>query len=68
MEIINDVAAGVTNHEPIIEPDRRLAIRLAITKSKTWRHNINLRQGTDPYIMRENGKKFGAMPKSQKRS
>ena len=57
MEIINDVAAGVTNHEPIIEPDRRLAIRLAITKAKPGDTILISGKGTDPYIMRENGKK-----------
>lgn len=56
-EIISDVAAGVTKQEPIIERDRRLAIRLAVSKAKTDEVILITGKGTDPYIMRANGEK-----------
>ncbi len=57
MEIINDVASGVTVHTPIIEQDRRLAIRLAISKAESGDTILITGKGTDPYIMRADGKK-----------
>lgn len=56
-EIINDVASGVTTQDPIIEADRRSAIRLAISKAKTGDTVLITGKGTDPYIMRANGER-----------
>jgi UDP-N-acetylmuramoyl-L-alanyl-D-glutamate--2,6-diaminopimelate ligase len=56
-EIIADVAASVTKQEPIIERDRRAAIRLAITKAKAGDTVLVTGKGTDPYIMRANGER-----------
>lgn len=56
-EIINDVASGVTTQEPIIETDRRAAIRLAITKAGPGDTILITGKGTDPYIMRANGER-----------
>jgi UDP-N-acetylmuramoyl-L-alanyl-D-glutamate--2,6-diaminopimelate ligase len=56
-EIINDVASGVTTQDPIIERDRRTAIRLAITKANSGDTILITGKGTDPYIMRANGER-----------
>lgn len=56
-EIINDVASGVTTQDPIIERDRRAAIRLAITKANSGDTILITGKGTDPYIMRANGER-----------
>lgn len=56
-EIISDVASGVTTQEPIIEVDRRAAIRLAITKAGPGDTILITGKGTDPYIMRANGER-----------
>ena len=67
MNIINNVASGITNkilgQSLFIEKDRRIAINLAIQKademSKTS-HDVSViisGKGTDPYIMRANNAK-----------
>jgi UDP-N-acetylmuramoyl-L-alanyl-D-glutamate--2,6-diaminopimelate ligase len=56
-QIINDVASGVTTQDPIIERDRRAAIRLAITKANSGDTILITGKGTDPYIMRANGER-----------
>lgn len=57
MEIIDDVAAGVTSKKPVKILDRREAIRYAINEAKQGQTIIISGKGTDPYIMRANGHK-----------
>lgn len=57
MEIINDVASGIKNHEPQIILDRREAIREAIAQAGIGDVVLITGKGTDPYIMEANGKR-----------
>ncbi|MFA5132240.1 MAG: UDP-N-acetylmuramyl-tripeptide synthetase [Candidatus Paceibacterota bacterium] len=57
MKIINEVASGVTNHIPIILPDRREAIAKAISLARTGDVVLISGKGTDPYIMGPHGAK-----------
>lgn len=57
MEIINDLAEGVSKKEAIKILDRREAIVAAIRSAKRGWAVIISGKGTDPYIMRANGQK-----------
>jgi UDP-N-acetylmuramoyl-L-alanyl-D-glutamate--2,6-diaminopimelate ligase len=57
MEIINDVAEGVTSKEPLKILSRREAIAEAIKSAKRGDAIIISGKGTDPYIMRAGGAK-----------
>jgi len=56
-EIIDNVASGVTIHKPTKIIDRREAISYALSIAKSNSIVIISGKGTDPYIMRENGKR-----------
>ena len=51
MEIINDVAKGVSSKKPTIILDRRVAIAEALKKARTGDVVLVTGKGTDPYIM-----------------
>lgn len=57
MQIINEVAGGIKNHQPIIILDRRLAINRAIKEARSGDAVLITGKGTDPYIMEEKGKR-----------
>lgn len=57
MKIMQDVAAGVTKHTPIIIEDRREAISCALREAKPLDVVLITGKGTDPYIMGPNGTK-----------
>lgn len=57
MQIIHDVAAGITHKTPHIILDRREAIDAAIKEAKKGDVIIITGKGTDPYIMEADGKK-----------
>jgi UDP-N-acetylmuramoyl-L-alanyl-D-glutamate--2,6-diaminopimelate ligase len=57
MKIINEVARGVQNKEPIIILDRREAIAKAISLARTGDTILITGKGTDPYIMGPNNTK-----------
>jgi UDP-N-acetylmuramoyl-L-alanyl-D-glutamate--2,6-diaminopimelate ligase len=57
-EIIKCIAEGVKKHTPKISLDRREAIREAIRSAKDGDAVIITGKGTDPYIMKANGKKL----------
>lgn len=57
MNIIKDVARGVTNHTPTIIIDRREAIAHALHEAKPLDVVLITGKGTDPYIMGPNGTK-----------
>ena len=56
-KIINEVAAGITNHTPTIILDRREAIAHALSLARTRDTVLITGKGTDPYIMGPNGTK-----------
>ncbi|HET8574653.1 MAG TPA: UDP-N-acetylmuramyl-tripeptide synthetase [Candidatus Paceibacterota bacterium] len=56
-KIIEDVAQGVTNHQPMVIMDRREAIARALSLAASGNAVIITGKGTDPYIMEANGKK-----------
>lgn len=55
--IIEEMLPGITKHTPEIIMDRRQAIATAISKARTGDVVLITGKGTDPYIMRANGKK-----------
>lgn len=57
LKIINEVAAGVTVHTPIIIVNRREAIRKAISLAQEGDVILITGKGTDPYIMGPSGTK-----------
>jgi UDP-N-acetylmuramoyl-L-alanyl-D-glutamate--2,6-diaminopimelate ligase len=62
MEIISEVASGVTSNVPQIYLDRREAIAHALDLANKFQNTQDVTvlitgKGTDPYIMRANGKK-----------
>jgi UDP-N-acetylmuramoyl-L-alanyl-D-glutamate--2,6-diaminopimelate ligase len=57
MNIIKDVARGVTNHTPTIIINRREAIAHALREAKPLDVVLITGKGTDPYIMGPNGTK-----------
>jgi UDP-N-acetylmuramoyl-L-alanyl-D-glutamate--2,6-diaminopimelate ligase len=56
-EIIEDMAKEIINKQPIVIVDRREAIAEAIKEAKQGYAILITGKGTDPYIMRANGKK-----------
>jgi len=56
-KIVSDVAAGITKHKPEIIMDRRKAIARALSAAVDGAVVIITGKGTDPYIMRADGKK-----------
>ena len=57
MQIIEDVAQGITKQSPKIIIERRDAIRKALTLAKENDIVLITGKGTDPYIMEANNKK-----------
>lgn len=57
MNIINDVASGVTHHTPTIILSRREAIACALSLAKAGDTVLITGKGTDPYIMGPNSTK-----------
>ena len=57
-QIVEHVAQGIVNHEPIIIMDRREAIREAIKHAKPGDTVLITGKGTDPYIMGPKGSKI----------
>lgn len=57
-KIINEVASGVTMHNPTIVLDRREAIARALSLARTGDTVLITGKGTDPYIMGPNGTKI----------
>lgn len=57
LKIVNEIKNGITEHAPIIELDRRKAIRLAINQANPSDVILLSGKGTDPYIMGPNGSK-----------
>ena len=57
MEIVESMAKEIKNKRPKIIIDRREAIAAAIRKAKPGNAVLITGKGTDPYIMRKNGKK-----------
>ena len=55
LQIIHDVAEGVTKHKPTIIMDRREAIQNALTTAKTGDVVLITGKGTDPFIMGAHG-------------
>lgn len=55
MQIIRGVAEGITRHKPHIVPDRREAIRAALTEAQQGDAVLITGKGTDPCLMRANG-------------
>jgi UDP-N-acetylmuramoyl-L-alanyl-D-glutamate--2,6-diaminopimelate ligase len=58
MKIIDEVAGGIKNKTPKIIPDRREAIREALSIAQKGDVVIITGKGTDPYIMGAGGKKI----------
>ena len=56
-KVVHDVAAGIQAHIPIIEMDRRKAIRKGLECADENSIVIITGKGTDPYIMGRGGKK-----------
>ena len=57
LQIVEEVAKGITKHQPEIIIDRREAIRKAFTLAKEKDIVLITGKGTDPYIMEARGKK-----------
>ena len=55
--ICEEIAKGITNHEPQIIIDRREAIKTALQLAKEGDAVLITGKGTDPYLMGPNGKK-----------
>lgn len=56
-QIVNDVASGISQHQPQIIMDRRTAIKTAFKLAKPDEAVIISGKGTDPFIMGPNGSK-----------
>ncbi|TSC61939.1 MAG: hypothetical protein G01um101448_416 [Parcubacteria group bacterium Gr01-1014_48] len=54
-KIVRDIASGIKKHSPIIEMDRRKAIRTALQSADMESAVFITGKGTDPYIMRAHG-------------
>jgi UDP-N-acetylmuramoyl-L-alanyl-D-glutamate--2,6-diaminopimelate ligase len=57
IEIVNQMKENIDSNKLEIEMDRKEAIRKAILRAKSNDVVLITGKGTDPYIMRENGKK-----------
>lgn len=57
-KIVDDVAKGIKNHQPMIIMDRREAIHKAVELAATGDNVIITGKGTDPYIMGPNDSKI----------
>ncbi|MFQ5661927.1 MAG: Mur ligase family protein [Candidatus Paceibacteria bacterium] len=57
MQIIKEMAQGMSNNEPEIIIDRRDAIKKALSLAKSGDAVLITGKGTDPYIMEKGGKK-----------
>jgi UDP-N-acetylmuramoyl-L-alanyl-D-glutamate--2,6-diaminopimelate ligase len=56
-KIVREMAQGMTEKQPTIIMDRRLAIRFALTKAREGDTVLITGKGTDPYIMEKDGSK-----------
>lgn len=56
-KIVQDMIDGMTDHEPMVIMDRRLAIRYALTRAREGDTVLITGKGTDPYIMGPDGSK-----------
>lgn len=56
-KIVREIAVGITSKKPVIEMDRRVAIREALKRAPKGSVVLITGKGTDPYIMGPNGTK-----------